>query len=87
VQSKTGLDLGAVSINPDEVKFEDIVPPAEPEEDESLERMLGLEPRPEREVHDHRDTRRSDEDADDIEDDGESVEAPKAAADAEEEGE
>lgn len=69
VQSRTDLDIAAVSVNPDEVKFEDIVPPAEPEEDESIERMLGLEPRPEREAHEHHEARRSDdvEDGDDEE--------------------
>lgn len=86
VQSGTGLDLGAVTVNPEEVKFEDIVPPAEPEEDESLERTLGLEPRPERESHDHHDPRRSSDPAEDAEDEGESSDTPEAS-DTEEEGE
>lgn len=84
VQSQSGLDIAAVSVNPDEVKFEDIVPPAEAEEEESLERALGLEPRPEREAHEHHEMRRDEDgEGDDEEEPGEGP----ASKDAEEEGE
>jgi small subunit ribosomal protein S6 len=48
------VDTETVSVNPDDVKFEAIEPPAEGEEQEmTLERSLGLEPSPEGERGHH----------------------------------
>ena len=48
VKVRDEVDVAALAINPDDVKFEAIEPPAEEEEEESIERALGLEEAPDR---------------------------------------
>jgi small subunit ribosomal protein S6 len=50
VKVRDEVDAGSVEIDPENVKFEAIEPPAEDEEEESLERALGLEDAPERQA-------------------------------------
>jgi small subunit ribosomal protein S6 len=50
VKVRDEVDAGSVEIDPENVKFEAIEPPAEEEEEESLERALGLEDAPERQA-------------------------------------
>jgi len=54
------VDLGALEVNTENLKFEAVEPPAEDEPEESIERQLGLVDSPDR----HRDSR--DHDADDF---------------------
>jgi len=42
VQTRAEVELASVAINPDDVKFEGVDPPAEEEPEESIERRLGL---------------------------------------------
>jgi small subunit ribosomal protein S6 len=49
VKLRDDIELGSVEVNPENVKFEAVEPPTEAEEEESLERTLGLEDAPERE--------------------------------------
>ena len=49
VKLSDDIVLGTVEVNPENVKFEAVEPPTEAEEEESLERTLGLEDAPERE--------------------------------------
>ncbi len=53
VQVGGEIDVAALQVDPEQVKFEDIEPPPEDEVEESLERSLGLEeaPPPAREQH------------------------------------
>ena len=46
VMASDEVDLAALEVDPDHVKFEDIEPPPEDEVEESLERSLGLEEAP-----------------------------------------
>lgn len=48
VRVREEVDIGALEVNPENVKFEAIEPPAEEEEEESIERALGLEEAPDR---------------------------------------
>ncbi len=43
VKLRDEVDLAGIEINPDDVKFEEIQPPAEDETEESRERALGLD--------------------------------------------
>ncbi|HEY6555717.1 MAG TPA: 30S ribosomal protein S6 [Polyangiaceae bacterium] len=54
VKVRDEVDVAAIAINPEDVKFEAIEPPAEEEEEESIERALGLEDAPDRPSHHHR---------------------------------
>jgi small subunit ribosomal protein S6 len=49
VKLRDDIEPGTVEVNPENVKFEAVEPPTEAEEEESLERTLGLEDSPERE--------------------------------------
>jgi small subunit ribosomal protein S6 len=51
VKLQEEIDVQAVAVDPENVKFEAIEPPAEEEEEESIERALGLEEAPERPRH------------------------------------
>jgi len=42
VQTNAEVDVAAVAVNPDDVKFEGVELPAEPEPEDSIERRLGL---------------------------------------------
>jgi small subunit ribosomal protein S6 len=44
VKLRDDIDPRDVAVNPDDVKFEEIQPPEQEEEDEPIERILGLEP-------------------------------------------
>jgi small subunit ribosomal protein S6 len=50
VKLRDGIDAATVQVNPEDVKFEAVEPPSEEEAEESLERALGLEESPEREM-------------------------------------
>ncbi len=74
VQVRDEVDVAELAIDPENVKFEAIEPPPEDEEEESIERALGLEEAPER-------PRDRDRGGDDDEGDGRSqLEAEIAAA-------
>ena len=49
VQVKTDVDFSGVEVAPENVKFESVEPATEEELAEPIERLLGLEPTPERE--------------------------------------
>jgi small subunit ribosomal protein S6 len=51
VKVQDEIDVAALAINPEDVKFEAIEPPPEEEEEESRERALGLLDAPERSRH------------------------------------
>ncbi len=69
------VDVDAVAVDPEVVKFEDVEPPAEGEElEESLERSLGLVDAPDRDRHSRHDDDgdgRDDDSKDDSSEDGE----------------
>lgn len=68
VKLRDGIDAATVQVNPDDVKFEAVEPPTEEEaEEESLERALGLEEAPEREM--------APPPADDLDEEAEAVDA------------
>jgi small subunit ribosomal protein S6 len=58
------VDLGALEVNTENLKFEAVEPPAEDEPEESIERQLGLVDSPDRDRH--RDVRDADDDFGDV---------------------
>jgi small subunit ribosomal protein S6 len=66
VKLQDEIDVAAVAIDPENVKFEAIEPPAEDEEEESIERALGLEDAPERPARHHEPSPGDDGDLDDM---------------------
>jgi small subunit ribosomal protein S6 len=68
---RSGIELRDVAVNPEDVKFEDIEPPNEEDEEMSRERILGLEPpspeRPEPAAASRADEEEGDEASEDFE--------------------